>query len=316
MWWFPNKILPVIRVNICPSVEPISQIRNRNGTLARFETRSGTYTDSETKSRQSMPGESCNVFIEVVENALSRKYDDNIQLSSWIAPASLYKLWKYSSGATTELFSDCFIESGALKNYCSRDSEDIVLGALGSWKDNEDEVDGGAANLPFHLSTIYSLINTSDAGTRSQRPYCHCAVLPLGNSYNVIRRMKEIISEGTLLVFATPGCFPFRTEQSLLSTGHLKPKANIYQSIGLFIWCNREYDMKSPGPLDVQEMYEAWVENCLYNPEKVVLHAEAFEKAFLAELRRRGSSLGALLTALEWHTWVYLNLLCYRYNNV
>lgn len=64
-------------------------------------------------------------------------------LNTWIALPTLYKLWKLTSAISTELFADCFNESGMLPSYCSGDDADYIFGSLGCWEENEEWVEGG-----------------------------------------------------------------------------------------------------------------------------------------------------------------------------
>ena len=123
--------------------------------------------------------------------------------------------------------------------------------------------------------------------------------MPIGKKYDVTNRLAEITTEGTLLISAPPGCFPFRNEAVLLSRDHVKSKPHLYQSIGIVICCNREYLKKHPPPLDIQEMPQAWVDHYLYNPKKGLIQDSGFEKAFSVELRLREYLLVTFVRDLE-----------------
>ena len=246
-----------------------------------------------------LPGQHSDPFRLEIGDALVRKFYSNVINSTWIASPSLYKLWYHSCSVSTELFADCFNESGVLQSYCSADPKDEIFGSVGTWEKNETRIEGGAANPPFEFNLIETLMEKFEEGTKQFKPYCRYAVLPIGKKYDVTNRLSESTTEGTLIISAPPGCFPFQNEAVLLSRDHVKSKPHLYQSIGIVIWCNREYLIKHPPPLDIQEMYQAWVDHYLYNPEKVIIHETGFEKAFPVELRRRESLLVTFVRDLE-----------------
>lgn len=232
-----------------------------------------------------MPGASSISFQALILQALERKMRLNSFMTSWIVTPSLYALWRFTSMVETELFADCFNHSDVLETYCSADLEDVQFGSRGTWESNEEIIEGGAANPPFEKDVINELLLKFERGTRRMTPFCRCALLPLSNRYKVMSHLNKLNSEGHLLVTIPPGGIPFQNEQVLVSGDRVKPKPNIYHTVGLFVWSNREYLMKNPPPQDVQEVYFVWTRYALCQSEKIDIHNEAFLRAFPLELR-------------------------------
>ena len=95
-----------------------------------------------------MPGQYSHPFRLKSGDALVRKFDSNVINSTWIASPSLYKMWYHSCSVSTELFADCFKESGLLHSYCSGDPMDEVFGSLGPWEKTKPILKG-APPTPF-----------------------------------------------------------------------------------------------------------------------------------------------------------------------
>lgn len=239
-----------------------------------------------------MPGERCLPFRQAIKDAITRKQEGNDNRSTWIVSKSLYKLWLLTSHVSTELFADCFNESGILSSYCSNDPMDVCFGSSGTWQDVESKVEGGAGNPPFDKELITFMVRCFEKGVQGSEPYCRVVVLPVGDSYKVVNQINTLTSEGEILVSTTPGCFPFMNQQVLLSQDHLKSKPFKYQSIGIFVWCNREYLLKNRPPLDIEELYITWINKNLYNNDKVTVHRDAFLRAFPLDLRTADPLLG------------------------
>ena len=165
------------------------------------------------------------------------------------------------------------------------DPGDVAIGSLGSWTSVEKITEGGAANPPFKHSLLEEILTSFEQGVQSESPYCRCALLLIGKGYDLPARLRLLTSEGHLLLSIPPGCLPFRNENTLLTQEYLKPKAHMHQCIGLFIWCNRAYLLKNQVPLNVEDVYQAWVGDSLLNPRRVVIHREEFLRAFPVELR-------------------------------
>lgn len=146
--------------------------------------------------------------------------------------------------------------------------------------------------VTLHLThlLISQLLWTFERGVQQPVPNCRCVLLPTGKRYKVIEHLNSLTSEGFLLVSIPVGCFPFKNGRNLLS-GDLKKKPNIKQSLRLFIWCNREYLQMFLPPLNVEDMYQVWIDSNLERPERVILHRDAFDRAFPFILRRSGKKL-------------------------
>ena len=214
-----------------------------------------------------LPAQHCFGFINQIERALLRKIISHDIGNSWVAVSTLYKLWYHTSQVTTELFADCFNESGILTAYCSADNLDSAFGSLRPWEVADKEIEGGAGNPPFDSDILAVLITRCEIGMRSNRPFCRCLLLPIGARYNVVNHISSLSSEGELLVSNPAGSVRFMNEMLLLSGDHVKPKPFIHQKVGLFIWCNREYMIRYPPPLDVEELYHAWLDYTLCSQE-------------------------------------------------
>lgn len=80
---------------------------------------------------------------------MTRKFKLSTFKTSWIAPDSLYQLWKFSCSTSTEMFADCLTQSGVLDAYCAFDPYDGCFDARGIWEDSESKIEGGAENSPF-----------------------------------------------------------------------------------------------------------------------------------------------------------------------
>lgn len=244
-----------------------------------------------SSAASALPGEGSISFQQAVVRALIRKHNMNDIIPNWIAPSSLYKLWLSSCHVSTELFADCFNESGVLSAYCSSDLSDKDMGALGRWEDVEASIEGAAGNPPFDSVFIANMMRRFEDGVHGSKPYCRVVVLPLGERCKVVKHLNGLTSEGEMLLSTPVGCFPFMNEQVLLSRDHAKPKPGRHQSVGIFVWVNRQYLLKYRVPWDIEDLYLAWVEKYLYKAEDVLLHKDAFMRAFPAELRSRESLL-------------------------
>lgn len=74
-------------------------------------------------------------------------------------------------------------------------------------------------------------------------------------------------------------------KQVVLSKENHKPKPSKYHSVGILVWRNRKYLLKYSPPVDIEELYQVWIYANLYTPEDVILHDNAFLRAFPPELR-------------------------------
>ncbi|PXF44648.1 hypothetical protein BWQ96_05590 [Gracilariopsis chorda] len=238
-----------------------------------------------------MPGDGCPSFLRAVWNSLECKRAQGDISTSWIVTPRLYSLWALTSRVSTELFADCFNESGVLSAYCSIDVNDAAFSALGRWEDHESLIQGGAGNPPFDVQLISSIVRRFEMGVKRSSPYCRLVILPLGKRYKLTSHINSLTSEGELLVSARPGSFPFMNEQVLLSKEHHKPKPSKYQSLGIFVWCNREYLLEYSPPVDIEKLYQVCIDATLYTPEDVILHNDAFLRAFPLELRSSESMI-------------------------
>ncbi|PXF41196.1 hypothetical protein BWQ96_09090 [Gracilariopsis chorda] len=211
---------------------------------------------------------------------------------------SLYNLWLFTCDVKTELSADLFNESGILRSYCSKDEGDYDFGALGTWEDKECTVESAAGNPLFHKNLITSILHGFEEVVHRSERYCRVVLLRLGNRYKVLTHVNTLTSEGEILVTSPPGSFPFMNQQVLLSRDHLKPKSFQYQSIGIFIWCNRKYLLEYRPPADIEDIYMVWIEKFLYNYEHGTLHRDAFLRAFPPDLRDSQPPVGFFLQAL------------------
>lgn len=83
-----------------------------------------------------------------------------------------------------------------------------------------------------------------------------------------------------------PACFSFTNEQDLLTTKDYKAKTNIYHTLGLVVWSNREDLLKNPPPRDVEDMFEVWILYALQNYDILIMHFDVFDWAFPPKLTR------------------------------
>ena len=238
-----------------------------------------------TEERYCLPGIQCYPFLSALQHAVSRKLLSGEILLNWIAPNSLYELWKITCGVSTELLADCFNESGVLNAYCSADAEDEQFGSMGTWESNEKEISAAGANPPFAPHTLQNVICMFEEGVQKSVPYCRCAVLPIGKRYDILSNFNSLTFEGLLLVMIPAGCFPFKNQRNLMSGDCVKEKPSMHQTLGLFVWCSREHLISFPIPIDVEESYEYWVSTYLEHSERVVIHRDSFSRAFPDELR-------------------------------
>lgn len=78
--------------------------------------------------------------------AVALRFNSSTINVSWIAPSSLYQLWKLLLLYFDKRFADCLKENGVLDAYCSVDPYDDCFDARGTWEENEIKIEGGAAH--------------------------------------------------------------------------------------------------------------------------------------------------------------------------
>ena len=191
---------------------------------------------SGTEERYCLPGIQCYPFLSARQHAVSRKLLSGEMLLNWIAPNSLYELWKITCGVSTELFADCFNESGVVNAYCSADAEDEQFGSIGTWESNEKEISAAGANPPFAPHTLQNVICMFEEGVQKSVPYLKCAVLPIGKQYDILGNFNSLNFERLLLVTIPAGCFPFKNQMNFMSGDCVKEKPSMHQTLGLFVW--------------------------------------------------------------------------------
>ena len=84
--------------------------------------------------KDEMPGERCNNVLVAMQNGIRRKHSRGDIFTSCMVPRSLYELWIFTSGVTSELFADCFNEGGVLDTYFSEDLQEETLGSTVTYK--------------------------------------------------------------------------------------------------------------------------------------------------------------------------------------
>lgn len=204
--------------------------------------------------------------------------------------SDLYTLWSSTSGISTELFADCFNESGILNNYCSDDGEDAMFGAIGSWDEMETFVEGCGGHAPFNRQFIHRMMKAFDRGARGTSTYCRCVILPLGSSYGTMENLSKLCAKGILLVRIPPMSLPLHRQQDLLSLSHPFTIPNL-EELGLFIWVNREYLEKTPPAHNVELLYFKWIYQVCKRPGQVQMYLSAFQEAFPDVLRSSNSDI-------------------------
>lgn len=147
-----------------------------------------------------MPGVSDVYFLGTLQKAVERKCYQNDIYTAWIAPKSLYLLWRMTTYAAVELFADCTNESGLLDTYCSKDPADEVFGSSGLWESKELFTVNGAGNPPFDQELVRNMLGACELGVQRSTPYCRCLFLPIGSKYNTTQYLEQLTSEGVLLV--------------------------------------------------------------------------------------------------------------------
>lgn len=78
--------------------------------------------------------------------------------------SSLYRLSFVSFSVSTELFSDCFSESGVIKQCCSDKEADFVFGSRGTWESSKKHAESGCCIPPLDLVLITGIIEAFDKG--------------------------------------------------------------------------------------------------------------------------------------------------------
>ena len=103
-------------------------------TTPSFTGRTASHHTPVRDCEDEMPGERCNNFLVAMQNGIRRKHSCGDIFTSWIAPRSLYELWSFTSGVTSDLFADCFNDGGILDTYCSEDLQEGTLASTGTCK--------------------------------------------------------------------------------------------------------------------------------------------------------------------------------------
>ena len=234
-----------------------------------------------------------------MQNAVRRKHSRGDILTSWIAPRSLYELWSVTSGVTSELFADCFNENGVLDTYCSEDLQDETFGSTRTWECNEANINAGAANPPFTPTLLENLLSRFEEGVQKSVRYCRCVIFLIGRQYNILRSLERLSFEGQLLVTIPAGCFPFKNQRTFLAGDYVRDKPNVNQTLGVFIWYNREHLISFPPPVDVEEAYQYWCTCYLEYSEGVTVHRYYFQRDFPSELRSSERVLSGFLNTVH-----------------
>lgn len=139
-------------------------------------------------------------FLSELQSLVERQTSYSLNHMLYKVSPDLYALWAATSFVSCELFADSVNESGVLRNYCSIDKRDSVFGACGSWEATERTVMSGAANPPFTVEFLRTVIGAFERGAMGRKPYCRCAVLPLADEYGVLSALDSPTSAGALLV--------------------------------------------------------------------------------------------------------------------
>lgn len=92
------------------------------------------------------------------------KHVQNKSVLKWIVMLRLYKIWPFTSHVSTELFTDCFNESGVLNEFCSSEEKDVKFGAIERWEHVEKGLEGGTGRPPFERGLINKMLNRSRRG--------------------------------------------------------------------------------------------------------------------------------------------------------
>lgn len=254
---------------------------------ARFvaqECRAGGNQAKGTRALSSAAGVS--TFAEEVVSLLERKAEDGLCAgTAFIVTPCLYSLWYLCHGVTRELFADALNESGALHDFCSLDPADAAFGSAGTWEDVEETTTSGAANPPFHSDVLHDVVTSFDDRVEKSVAYFRAAILPC--SHGIQGKVYHLGSPAEVLVRIPPGNLGFKEQRHLLSGKHVSHIPNPHWNLELLlvVWVNRAYLESHRPPRDVQHAYCTWINQACLKPRSVVMHWDAFERAFPADLR-------------------------------
>lgn len=192
----------------------------------------------------------------------------------------LYKLWKRTSCISAELFADPLLESGVCQEYCTEWEVNGSTGCVPMWTRERDNQFVSAGATPPSVGSILSeLFQTFEENVVKDRPFCRTAVLPIqgpnglnnevenGMFGNLL--MEVPFSQGNLSSLAENFIVPYGGED--------ERKATMF---GLFVWVNRPFLRSNPPPRNIEQLYMWWLRKYFSSDRLVVVHMDAFLRAF------------------------------------
>lgn len=235
-------------------------------------------------------------FQQMLTNYLIRKYEEVSHISfPYIGPPKFYELCRIVAHVTHELFADAINFSGILESFCSSDVCDEAFGSVGTWKDMETRIRGGAGIPPFSSKITDDIISSCNHHVRQDKPYCRFFILPFNEDGSFYVRKRHGDNLGEVLVVLEPKSLNFRHQREFFEAENCSVLKNWLPNCqtAVVVWINDSYRTTFPPPIDIEECFVAWALDTV--GKSSVIQFDALRRAFPLSCRNGDEKANELL---------------------